>query len=162
MKSLEIIADLEREKKLSLIEKILAVTNGSVTQILEIITGGPVKINTVSQGVKPAGEVAGSLGVSDADEVNFREVEITDQGGNVLLRAKSWTPLKRLEPEFRDDLMKADVPIGKLLIEHEIEARRELVDARIENGNVKRVYNIIRKGEVLMRIDEEFQDSINP
>jgi len=164
MKSLEIIKSLEGEmrlekgRRLSPIEKILAVTNGSVTQILEIITSGPVRINTVSQEVKEAGGIAKSLGVSEADEVNFREVEITDQEGNILVNAKSWTPLKRLEPGFKEDLMKADVPIGKLLIKHRIEARRELVDAWVEEGKVKRVYNIIRNGEVLMRIEERFSE----
>jgi len=156
MKSLEIIRKLGERRKLSLIEKILAVTNGSVTQILEIITDGPVDIRTLRQEVKKAGDMAQALEVNRSDKVSFREVEILDRGGNVLMKAKSWIPLKRLEPEFEDDLMRADVPIGKLLIKHKIEARRELEDARIEDGRVKRVYNIIRKGEVLMRIEEVF------
>ncbi len=156
MKSLEIIRKLGERRKLSLIEKILAVTNGSVTQILEIITDGPVDIRTLRQEVKKAGDMAQALEVNRSDKVSFREVEILDRGGNVLMKAKSWIPLKRLEPEFEDDLMRADVPIGKLLIKHKIEARRELEDARIEDGRVKRVYNIIRRGEVLMRIEEVF------
>ena len=158
MNSLEILRNLEKEKRLSLIEKVLAVTNGSVTQILEAYLGESVKIRTISQEVKEAGELGTTLDVDESDEVNFREVEITDQKGNVLILAKSWTPLKRLESEFREDLMKADVPIGKLLIKHKIEARRELIDVRIENEKVKRVYDIIRDNKILMRIEEELNE----
>ncbi len=160
MRSLEVIKKLERKKKLSLIEKILAVTNGSVTQILEMVIGEAVEINTLSQEVGPAGEMAGALGVSEMDDINFRDVEIKDSKGNVLVRARSWTPLKRLEPEFKEDLMKANVPIGKLLIKHGIEARRELLEAWIEDGKLKRTYDIIREGEVLMRIEEEFENRL--
>ncbi len=157
MDSLAVLKKLEKEKKLSPLEKMLAVTNGSVTQILETYTGASVRIKTLSQEVKPAGSMSKDLGVAKSDRVNFREVEILDADGMLLVTAKSWTPLKRLEPAFRDDLMKADVPIGKLLLKHKIEARRELLDARIEGGKVKRTYNIINKEEVLMRIRETFE-----
>lgn len=157
MDSLAVLKKLEKEKKLSLIERILAVTNGSVTQILEVYTGAPVRIKTLNQEVKEAGIVANQLGVAKSDLVNFREVEILDTNGKLLMIAKSWTPLKRLEPAFRDDLMKADVPIGKLLLKHKIEVMRELLDARVESGKVERTYNIIRKDVVLMRVNERFE-----
>lgn len=156
MNPLELLKRLEKKKKLSFLEKVLTVTTGSVTQILEAYVGEPVKIKTISQEVKEAGDFAGRLAVRKTDLVNFREVEITDQKGEVLIRAKSWTPLKRLERGFKDDLMKADVPIGELLAKHNIETRRELLGACIEARKVKRTYNIIRNGEILMRIEEIF------
>jgi beta-ribofuranosylaminobenzene 5'-phosphate synthase len=156
MNSLEILKDLEKQKKLTPLERILAVTNGSVTQIVETHIGEEVKIRTIKQEVKRAGEFADWLDVGEDDAVNFREVEIADQSGKVWVKAKSWIPVKRLKQEFKDDLMKADVPIGKLLIKHGIEARRELLDVWVENNRVKRLYNIINNGETLMRIEEEF------
>lgn len=162
METLKVLKELEKEKKLrrlSLIERILAVTTGSVTQILEAYLGEPVKIRTLSQEVRGANDIAELLGIGKKDPVNFREVEITDQKGNVLLMAKSWTPLKRLEPAFRDDLMKADVPIGKLLAKHNIESRRELLNVKLgKDGRLKRTYNIIRNNEILMRIEENFEE----
>lgn len=155
MNTLDILRGLEKEKKLSSLERVLAVTDGSVTHMLEAHFG-PVRIRTLSQEVKEAGVLANELNVAKTDSVNFREVEIVDQFGRVLVRARSWTPLKRLEPEFKDDLMKADVPIGKLLVKHHIEARRELLDARVERGRIVRTYDIIRNGEVLMRVEERF------
>jgi chorismate-pyruvate lyase len=157
MDSLDILAKLEKERKLTTLEKILAVTNGSVTQILEIYLGEPIKIRTVKQEVKEAGEIAGKLGVKESDDVNIREVEITDQRENVLIKARSWAPLKRLEPGFKEDLMRADVPIGKLLIKHRIEARRELLSVGIKGNRLYRAYNMMRNGEILMRIEENFE-----
>lgn len=149
-----VLKRLERMKKLSPIERVLAATDGSVTQILEAYLGAPVGVRTLSQKVGPAGAVAKQLGISKTDEVNFREVEIIDANGNALIRAKSWTPLKRLDEGFKEDLMKADVPIGKLLLKHNIESRRELLDVALDGGHVKRTYDIIRKGGVLIRVEE--------
>jgi len=154
MNSLELLRKLEEEKELTFLEKILALTNGSVTQILEIYLGEPVKLCTLSQEVKDAGVLALDLELSEADEVNFREVEIADQKGKALIKARSWIPLKRLEEGFKEDLMKADVPIGKLLIKHKIEVRRELLEASIVADKVQRIYNILHKGEILMRVEE--------
>ena len=41
------------------------------------------------------------------------------------------TPVDRLAPEFRDDLMKADIPIGRIIERHHIEARREILTAQV-------------------------------
>jgi len=158
LRSLDILGKLEKKHRMSLFEKILAVTNGSVTQLLEVYLGGEVKLRTLSQDVEMAGvDLAGKLAVKPDDMVNSREVEICDQKGKVLVKARSYSPLERLDEEFKEDLMKADEPIGRLFIKHRIEARRELVDVDIEGDMLKRTYNIIRNDEVLMRIEEEFE-----
>jgi chorismate-pyruvate lyase len=72
MNSLEIIKGLEKQRELSLIEKILAVTNGSVTQILEVWLGEEVKIRTLSQEVKAAGELGTTLGVRASATIKRR------------------------------------------------------------------------------------------
>jgi chorismate-pyruvate lyase len=155
MNPLEIIRGLEKKREVTPIEKILAVTDGSVTRILEAWLGEEVGIKTISQEVKSAGKLGTTLGVSEEDEVNFREVEIVSENGKVLVRAKSWIPIKRLESGFKEDLMKADVPIGKLLVKHDIEARRELLDVGMVDDKIVRHYNIINKEKILMKIEEE-------
>jgi beta-ribofuranosylaminobenzene 5'-phosphate synthase len=122
------------------------------------LTGKQVRIKTLSQEIKGAGDIAIILGVDKTEEVNFRRVQIIDQKGRVLVNARSWIPLSRLEPAFQEDLLKADVPIGKLLIKHRIEARRELVEAKIVGGRIVRTYDLIRFGKILMRIEESFED----
>lgn len=156
MDSLEVVDGLEKTRKLSKIERVLAVTNGSVTQILELWFGEAVRIKTRRQEILPAGETARELDCGEDEEVNFREVDIFC-GKRLVLRAKSLTVVSRLGEGFKEDLLRADVPIGRLLIEHAIEARRELLSAKIVDGKLKRKYNLIHGGRILMRIEETFE-----
>ena len=159
--------------RLSPMQKFLLGTDGSVTQILEAITGKQVVIQTRVQKIIPADPViAERLGIGQGDPVNYRIVEIkTLAGGEVLIYAVSHTPIGRLSPEFRDDLMKADIPIGRIIQNHRIEARREILDAWVspatdEVGRIfsigkhepllSRQYRIIHDSEPLIFIEEQF------
>jgi beta-ribofuranosylaminobenzene 5'-phosphate synthase len=168
------IRELEKELgRLSRVQKILLGTDGSVTRILEVITGGRVRITTLSQDVSGAGkEVAALLHVGVGDPVNHRVVKIEDSGtATPLIYAVSDAPLGRLSPEFREDLMRADIPIGRILLTHRIEARREILDARVipatsehtkifgifaKEPLLSRRYQIIHQGEPLISIEETF------
>jgi beta-ribofuranosylaminobenzene 5'-phosphate synthase len=158
--------------RLSPMQKFLLGTDGSVTQILEAITGKQVEIKTRVQKIIPADPItAERLGISEGDPVNYRIVEIKTTGGKVLIYAISHTPIARLSQEFKDDLMKADIPIGRIIQNHRIEARRELLDAWVspaseEAGRIfsicrhepllSRQYRIIHDGKPLIFIKEQF------
>jgi len=159
--------------RLSPMQKFLLGTDGSVTQILEAITGSPIVIETQVQKIIPADPTtAERLGIGQGDPVNYRVVEIkTPAGGEVLIHAISHTPIARLSPEFKDDLMKADIPIGRIIQNHRIETRREILNACVspaseEAGRIfslcshepllRRQYRIIHNGEPLIFIEEQF------
>jgi beta-ribofuranosylaminobenzene 5'-phosphate synthase len=159
--------------RLSSVQKILLSTDGSVTQMLEVITGSPVRLETHSQQVEPAdGETAAVLQCRAGEEVNHRVVTIRgDPDGKVLLTAVSHALVSRLPLEFREDLMRADIPIGKILLRHRIEARREIREIRsapadpgtagilgILRGEpvLSRRYEIIHGGSSLLSIREQF------
>jgi chorismate-pyruvate lyase len=109
------------------------------------------------------------LKIERGDEVNYRVVYLK-VCGLIYVKAISFTPLKRLQDSFRDDLMRADIPIGKIMRKHSIEARREInwkkvikadkklaEELKMEKSEVLvRNYNIIHKGEVLINITEFF------
>jgi len=158
---------------LSPFQKFLLGTDGSVTQLLEAVTGHPVSITTLVQEVIPAdAAVADRLSIRIGESVNHRVVELKDaETGTVLIYAVSETPLSRLSPEFKEDLMKADIPIGKIISRHKIEARREIITARVTSSDdttsplfsvckneplLSRDYRIIHKGEPLIFITEQF------
>jgi beta-ribofuranosylaminobenzene 5'-phosphate synthase len=162
-----------RVGRISPVQKFLLGTDGSVTQLLESITGKRVVIRTLVQEIVPADRTAaGNLSIAEGDPVNFRIVEITtEENGEVLIYAISHTPVNRLSPEFRDDLMKADIPIGRIIRQHNIEARREILNARVipateEAGRLfsisrnepllSRQYQIIHGGKPLIFIEEQF------
>jgi beta-ribofuranosylaminobenzene 5'-phosphate synthase len=140
---------------LSPIQRILLGTDGSVTRLLEIVTRSPVDITTRIQEIRAADDtIARLLDVSPGEEVNYRVVELCNRSsGSVLLYAVSHTPLSRLEPAFRSDLMRADLPIGKILRIHQIESRREILDLSVQpaDGELSAVFGIYLEEPVLSR-----------
>ncbi|MFZ1127135.1 beta-ribofuranosylaminobenzene 5'-phosphate synthase [Methanoregula sp.] len=163
----------EQVGRLSPVQKILLGTDGSVTQLLESFTGHPVSVRTREQEVIKADALAAErLSIAPGDAVNHRIVELRDAAtGEVLIYAKSQTPVARLAPEFRDDLMRADIPIGRIIERHHIEARREILTARVTPAKevasgifsicrneplLMRQYQIIHGGKPLIFIEEQF------
>ncbi len=156
---------------LSPIQKILLTTDGSVTKILEAVRGGEIKVKTKKQEViKADRKIAKLLKIMEGDEVNYRVVNLQDSKA-VLVHATSYAPLKRLRREFREDIMKKDVPIGKILARLRLETRREIRNfGSLKAGEkfsrlfgipknsllLKRNYNIIHNNEILLNITEIF------
>jgi chorismate-pyruvate lyase len=152
------------------IQRILLTADGSITRILEALTGKEVKVETVEQKVVKANrEVAGILDIDEGDDINFRVVNLK-AGGEILVHAVSNTPLKRLDERFRDDLMSTDIPIGKIIRKHNLEVRREINWGKVEKagrlGSIFRIseseqilsrnYNIIHRNRILINITEYF------
>jgi beta-ribofuranosylaminobenzene 5'-phosphate synthase len=146
-------------------------TDGSVTTLLEVLTGKPVVVKTLLQQVVRADtERAAALDVEEGDNINYRVVVLKNDDDRPLIYAESYTPIARVQKEFRHDLMKADIPIGRILTQRRIESRREIrrVDTTLNDElsdlfgvphNVmllSRTYDIISHGMVLMRITETF------
>ena len=147
-------------------------TDGSVTTLLEVITGKPVIVSTlIQQIVKADLERASALDVEEGDNINYRVVVLRNKRDpRPLIYAESYTPIARLQKEFRRDLMKADVPIGRIMKKLKIESRREIRHVQTTHSQelselfnvpshvpmLSRTYNIICHGQVLIRITETF------
>ncbi|HTY15238.1 MAG TPA: beta-ribofuranosylaminobenzene 5'-phosphate synthase [Methanoregulaceae archaeon] len=159
--------------RLSDVQKILLGTDGSVTQLLELVTGNEVAVRTEVQEIVPADvAIATNLGIHAGDQVNYRVIDlINTKTGEVLVHAISNTPISRLSPSFREDLMRADIPIGRIISQHRIEARREILNAGVFPATTEssrlfsvcphepilnRQYHIIHKGKPLIFIEEQF------
>ncbi|MDD1679839.1 MAG: chorismate pyruvate-lyase family protein [Methanomicrobiales archaeon] len=153
---LTLLDSLERKVgPLSPIQRILLGTDGSMTGLLEIVTRGPVDITTRVQEIVSADDAtARLLEVERGEDVNYRVVELRSRlSGTALIYAISHTPLSRLDPAFRSDLMKADIPIGKILRSHHIESRREILDLSVQpaDGELSAVFGICAGEPVLTR-----------
>ncbi len=67
--------------RLSPLQKMLIGTDGSVTNLLEVVTGGPVEIVTLEQRIIAADEaVAKELAVNPGDDINYRVVLLKKAG----------------------------------------------------------------------------------
>ena len=86
-----------------------------------------------------------------------------------LIYAISHIPLSRCSRDICADLIRADIPIGRILKNYKIESRREIRKIYIENPNdtlkeifntdekmLSREYVIINNDNVLMWIKESF------
>ena len=108
------------------------------------------------------------VNVEAGEEINFREV-IMHKGDQPLIYAISHVPLGRCSKEVCADLLRADIPIGRILKNYKIESRREVGNIFIEKPNdtvkelfktdedfLARDYVIINNDEILMWIKEMF------
>lgn len=161
--------------KLSKAQQLLLRTDGSVTTLLEVLTGKPVVVTTLLQQVVKADiDQAVDLDIAEGDNINYRVVVLKNEDDDrPLIYAESYTPIGRLQKDFRHDLMKADIPIGRILAQRKIESRREIRSVE-ETLNeelsdlfgvphnipmLSRTYDIISHGMVLIRITETFPSS---
>ena len=167
---IEKMEDLEKDygQKFSNTQKILLTTDGSITAILDVLYG-KISLFTIDQHFGIADESHAKLvNVNAGDEINFREV-LMHKDSKPLIYAISHVPLGRCSEDICSDLLRADIPIGRILKNYKIESRREVKNIFIEKSNAKleelfktdedflaRDYVIIHDDEILMWIKEMF------
>ena len=158
---------------LSSAQKILLATDGSVTTILDVLKGH-INVETLVQEFREADDAqAQSLSINPGDTVNYRTVVMSHRAEEPLMHAVSLTPVDKLTNNFKEDLLKADIPIGRILRKYNIESRREVIHIGFEDPDeelksifntdstmLTRVYNIIYKDEILIQIKETFPYSL--
>ena len=158
---------------LSSAQKILLATDGSVTTILDVLKGH-IDVKTLVQEFNEADDAqAQDLGINKGDTINYRTVVMSHNPEEPLIHAISLTPVDKLTNNFKEDLLKADIPIGRILRKYNIESRREVTHIGFEKPDdelkeifntdsnmLTRVYNIIYKVEILIQIKETFPYSL--
>ncbi|MEM3710330.1 MAG: chorismate pyruvate-lyase family protein, partial [Nitrososphaerales archaeon] len=82
---------------LSNVQKILLTTDGSITRILEVLTGKPVIIETkIKESIKADEDLAKELKIKPDEIINYRVVHLKNPNDKALIFARSWTPIERL------------------------------------------------------------------
>ena len=149
-------------------QKILMTTDGSITSILDVLNG-KIDLKTLDQHFEKSDKKVGEiLNIEEGEEYNYREV-VMHKDDNPLIYAMSYIPIKRLDNSFKSDIIRADIPIGRILKKYNIESRREVKKISLEKSNKKleaifktnddvltREYTIIKNNEILIWIKEIF------
>ncbi len=144
--------------------RVCAGTDGSVTFLLEIMTKHPTAVVTECQHIIPADEhMADIFGVDVGADINERVVTLT-AGDVPYVHARSLSAIEKMPEGVRCDMMKADIPIGRILRDHDIETRRDFENIEIleesplfgANKLLSRSYRIVHHNGVLMCINEKF------
>ena len=164
------INQVEKEygRNFSNTQKILMTTDGSITAILDVLYG-KITLSTLDQHFEDADKDHAKLvNVDEGEEINYREV-IMHRDGKPLIYVISHIPLSRCTKDVCADLIRADIPIGRILKNYHIESRREIKNIWIEKPNetlkelfgtdedmLARDYVIINQDRILMWIKEVF------
>ncbi|ETA67193.1 chorismate pyruvate-lyase family protein [Methanolobus sp. WCC1] len=144
--------------------RICAGTDGSVTFLLEIMTKHPTAVVTEYQHIIPADEQMAELfDVNVGSDINERVVTLT-AGDVPYVFARSLSAIENMPEGVRSDMMKADIPIGRILRDHDIETRRDFENIEIMEDEtlfgaqklLSRSYRIVHHSGVLMWINEKF------
>lgn len=114
-----------RDPALTLFQKVLLTTDGTVTQLLELYTGKSVRVHKLGQAVA-TDTASPELQTTAQDQIlNRRILLCTDQ--QHLLYAESRFVMKRLPVMVQQQLIETDRPIGLLWREHHMETYREII-----------------------------------
>jgi len=159
--------------KRSPLQRILLVTDGTVTEILEAYTGESMRLVKLLEEVKTLDAPLAALQAEAGDEVSRRQILL--QGKMSLtnfIYAESYIAINRLDETLRNGLLKSKKPIGLLIQEQKMETFREIVGCGRElvgplapyfeldpsDGMIWRTYLINHKAQPIMQITEKFPE----
>lgn len=114
---------------LSLMQKALLVTDGTLTQLLEVFAGERIRVRKLDQ--RRAADRPASLAVGDHEPVLCRRILLCGEQ-RAYLHAESWLVPARMPGEMQEALENTDKPIGQLWKAARLETFREIVDFRRE------------------------------
>lgn len=159
------------EAPLSTFQRVLLMTDGTVTDVLEAYADEPVKVVKLAQwfdGVDPGRP---ELERPTTERLLRRSVLL--QGaltGRNLLYADSVVTPKHLHPDVVEGLLESDRPLGRLLAKYRVETFREIVAVGFEPAGscaqhfgvdpaeklVFRTYRILVDQRPVVRVTEKF------
>ena len=125
-----VIAD---DPLLSLTQKILLTTDGTVTQLLEICTSEKIRVEKLEHTLAKGGP--SSLGVSEAEPVLSRRILLRG-ATRPYMYAHSLLVPSRMPRGMQEKILQTDTPIGQLWKMSRLETYREIVDFRRETDDV--------------------------
>jgi len=153
--------------------RILATTDGTVTEILEAWANDNVAVGRLSQREESLASPLSALEANARNLVLRREVLLVGaQTRRPLLHAESMILVERLPATIQDGLRQGWAPIGKLLRTYRLETYREFLHlgrnaagplaaqfhlAPTDNL-IERIYRIFAGGRPVMLIQEEFPE----
>jgi len=157
--------------------RVLATTDGTVTDLLEAWANEPVTIRRLAQRRGELSRQVVDLDAGAGVSVLRREVVLCgERTGSPLLYAESLIVLDRIPRVVAEGLLVRRTPIGRLLRESGLETYRELLNLgiltfqalaasfakRTDDLVVSRTYRIIAGARPLMLINERFPGHLAP
>jgi len=124
-----VIAD---DESLSLLQKVLLTTDGTVTQLLEIYTSEKIRVEKLEHALVTG--APSSLDVAPSEPVLSRKILLR---GNTrpYMYAHSWLVPSRMPRGMQEAILNTETPIGLLWKATRLETFREIIDFRREQDS---------------------------
>lgn len=160
--------------KVSPFQRILLTTDGTLTEILEAYLFEPILIVKLSEEIILTTQDIPLLDLKSGSEVIERKVLLQGKiSRKNFIYAESVLVHERLEPKFRDELLKSKIPMGRLWLEHKIETFKEIIDSsqqlaenlsnyfkiQTEDRMLSRTYRVFSNHQPIMIITEKFPEN---
>ncbi|MEZ5353904.1 MAG: chorismate pyruvate-lyase family protein [Bryobacteraceae bacterium] len=159
-----------RMADLGMVQRVLLVTDGTLTDAVEALFGEPIGLRKLGSRIAPSDGDSGALEAAPGSGIMHREILLKGEAtGRNYVYAESELMLDRLPEGFREGLLVTNTPMGRLWSEHRMETWKELLYAGpVEAGGlavhfpgctgglIKRTYRIFCGGRPLMVISEFF------
>ena len=141
-------------------QRILLTTDGTLTKILEAYLLESIQIVKLSEKVVYLAEDILSLDLIKGSRVIERKILLQEATSKRnLIYAESILALERLDKNFKDELLKSKIPMGKLWLEHKLETFKEIIDSRKESAeNLSDYFKITKEDKMLSRTYRVFSD----
>jgi chorismate-pyruvate lyase len=165
--------------KLSVFQRIILTTDGTLTEILEAFLFEKIRIIKLSEENTVAAQDLPALELTAGHDLIQRRVLLQGKISHInWIYAESVIVPDRLDDRYRDRLLHSQESIGRLWLEHRVETYKEIIDsARHPAGNLashlavspdeflfSRTYRVFSGGHPIMTITEKFPEKffINP
>ncbi len=165
---------LENLTHLSRFQKILLITDGTVTKLLEHYLDEPIIVHKLNEEIQQGINTfphSDELDIDTPTDVLRREIFLQGQlTGKNWIYADSTIFINHLSADFRQDLLESNQPIGKLWIKYRLETYKSILSIQEEkaeelasyfgieahNRIITRTYSVYSNQKVIMIITEKF------
>jgi len=153
------------------LQRILLVTDGTLTEILEAYLLEPIELVKLSERLLNGADMSAPLAMDATERVLERRINLRGvQSGTVYVHAESLILVDRLDPAFQTELFETNIPLGRLWRRHRLETFKEFVSAGYRPAGelgaqlacaedvsvLGRVYDVFSGRRLVMRIAENF------
>jgi len=157
---------------LGLLERVLLVSDGTLTDIVEAAYLEPIALVKVAIEVSASAAAVEELELAAGASVMRRRILLRgESSGTCYVYGDSLIALDALDPVFREELVASTHPMGRLWVLHKLETHKEILriwrapagelGARLgvapDAALLSRTYRVISRGRPIMLITESFR-----
>ncbi len=160
---------------LSYLQRIILINDGTLTNILEAYLLEPIQVLKISEEVEVTTKEIPILELDAGSEVIDRKIFLQGKSSKKnFLYAESKIVLGRLDEDFKNQLLKSQIPIGHLWLQFRLETFKEIIESGKEPANelstyfidtepkdqlLFRTYRVFSNRKPIMMITEKFPQS---